>query len=121
METYYRFEDRITAQGDMVVIDLLRFVVVKRTPKGAWISRCWGPQDPFCLTSSEKRFVLDSARKRYAYPTQAEALTSFRIRKERQIWHLKAQLKIAEAALKEAKKPDLKPGRAFFTWSFGDD
>ena len=118
MENYYRYEDRLTSGSEMVVIDLLRFVVVKRNPKGAWISRCWGPQDVLHFTSSEKRFVLDGARKRYAFPTEAEALNSFVIRKSRQIWHLEAQLRVAKAAKREAEKPDFKPGKAFFSQVF---
>lgn len=48
--------------------------VVKRTPKGAWIDLGFG----------SRRFVLLTARKRYALPTQGEALESFILRKQKQ-------------------------------------
>jgi len=55
--------------------DCLR--IIKKTPKGVWVS----------LGYDDKKFILDDARKRWAYPSIKEALESFRIRKERQIRH----------------------------------
>lgn len=56
---------------------MTRLIVVSRTPKGVWLS--WlGPRD-------KCRFVLNSARKRWASPTQEEALESLRARKKRQL------------------------------------
>ncbi len=58
--------------------------VSRRTPKGAWLG---------------DRFVLLTARKRWACNTEQEALESFVARKTRQIKILSAQLAAAEADL----------------------
>lgn len=70
-------------------IFLLRLPVVKTTPCGVWITDEIG----------RRRFVLRDARKRYACPTQAEALSSFQARKERQKRILTAQLRAVEGCL----------------------
>jgi len=66
METYYRYEGGPIWEGGTMFIYLIRFNVVKRTPKGAWIIQVesWKPK---------RRFVLDGDGKRYAYPTQEAA------------------------------------------------
>lgn len=83
--------------GELV---LERFMVLKRTPKGAWISRwpwrSYWPQDG-------KRFVLATGRKRYAMPTEAEALESYIQRKRRHISILTGQLSDAKEGLERAK------------------
>lgn len=66
--------------------------VIKRTAKGAWIDLGFG----------DKRFVLLTARKRYACPTQAEALESFIHRKERQATIYQSRLDKAENAQRMA-------------------
>jgi hypothetical protein len=59
--------------------------VTKRTPKGAWIEG--------------DKFVLLSARKKYACETIEEAIESFRQRKKRQIKLLETQLRKAKEDL----------------------
>lgn len=66
------------------VLEALWYPITKRTPKGAWI---------------RGRFVLLTARKRYACNTLSEAIESFKARKQKQIRILKAQLKRAEDEL----------------------
>lgn len=83
-EVFHRYDDRKYAamldEFDMPIgagthgLVHTTYRVIKRTPKGAWIDLGWG----------DKRFVLLTARKRYALPTQAEALESFILRKSRQ-------------------------------------
>lgn len=70
-------------------VELRKYRIIKHTSKGVWI-RC-GP--------NKKKFVLSSARKRYAWPTRREALISFKARKRRQIEILHAQLDRAKEAL----------------------
>jgi len=67
---------------------LRKYTVIRRTPKGAWI-REYG----------RDRFVLLTARKRFACNTKDEALESFIARKEAQIRKLRGQLKKAKADL----------------------
>ncbi len=76
-EVYYRYYE----MGSYVGVE--EFRVLRRTPKGVWVDTL-GYRRP-------KRFVLDSGRKRFCYPTLAEAWASFLKRKERQQAILAAQ------------------------------
>ena len=58
-------------------LELHWYMVKKRTPCGAWI---------------DSRFVNLNRTKRYAVPTEAEALESFKARKESQIRILSSKL-----------------------------
>jgi hypothetical protein len=73
-----------------VTIFLVHYEIKRVTPKGCWIEDYHG----------HERFVLDSARKKWAYPTEELARESFIARKEWQIHHLNRQLEHAQAALK---------------------
>lgn len=75
-EYWYRI-DKIYEDGH-ALIEHCR--VLRYTPKGVWVDT-WGG----------KKFILASARKRYACPTKDEALESFRARKRRQVALLAAQ------------------------------
>lgn len=77
--------------GPRLVIRCFR--ILKRTPKGAWIADCF-----------EKRFVLLTARKRFACPTRAEALESFIARKRAHIRHAEARLAGAKQELAIAER-----------------
>lgn len=103
-EVYYRYDSRYeesgymdesgdyrTLAGGAVIIQLRKFTVTKKTEKGVWVNNGYG------MT----KFILDNARKRYAYPTQALAWESFIARKEKQIRILKRQLLCAEICLKQ--------------------
>lgn len=71
--------------------------VKRHTPCGVWLDMGYGVKD---------KFVLNNARRRFAYPTEAEALDSFIIRKLRQIEHNQNFGKLAHTAL-EMLDPDL--------------
>lgn len=72
-------------------IYLRKYQIIKRTPKGCWV------KDLVC--KSGKRFILNDARKRFAYPTREEALESFMHRKWSQIAIIKKQMQDAKDAL----------------------
>jgi hypothetical protein len=72
---------------------LKHYEITRKTPKGCWIEEYYG----------HERFILDGARKKWAYPTEELARESFIARKEWQIHHLTRQLEHAEAALKHVK------------------
>ena len=72
----------------------------KETAKGYWIGY-GNPGDGF---HSDSRWVTKSGKKRYAYPTKKEALTSFSRRKKQQVRILKNQLLNAESGLRNAEK-----------------
>lgn len=76
-------------QGYKLVIQLTEYPIIKRTPKGAWIDESF----------AGKRFVLLTARKKYACSSKEEALESFKARKRRQINILKEQLSRAISVL----------------------
>ncbi|MEX3984002.1 hypothetical protein AB4Y45_33995 [Paraburkholderia sp. EG287A] len=77
------------------------FVVLKVTKCGKWIRDYAG----------DRRFILDTSRKRFAHETIELALASFRARRDRQIGILSARLRAAEEELALAQytpaKPDL--------------
>lgn len=70
---------------------LSQYRVIKRTPKGAWINNY-----------GEKKFVLLTARKRYACPTKEEALECFIFRKKRQLSILSSKVRQVEQAIELA-------------------
>ena len=87
-ELYYRY--RITRSDKPVLIEQV-FHVTKRTAKGVWIEK--ETNEPGFLNYPERpRFVLNSAKKRYAYPSKDEAIISLFARKRAQIRILKSQL-----------------------------
>jgi len=65
-------------------LELCWYTVKKRTPCGAWI---------------DSKFVNLNCAKRYAVPTEEEALESFKARKKRQIKILSSRLSEAEEEL----------------------
>ena len=102
--------------GDKLAISCMKFRVVRRTPKGFWITPVWNYDDTRFL-----HFVLSGAGKRFAYPTRELARESFIRRKRREILKCGAQhdravryLNLAETgihgteteALHEIKTPD---------------
>lgn len=92
----YRYEefDHGEGYGPNVRVRLSAFNVIKRTPKGCWISIPFG---------WKPRWVSLEAKKRFAYPTKEEALKSFIARKRRQVSILSYQKERAEIALQIGK------------------
>lgn len=80
------------------------FHVTKSTPQGDWI-----------LDYGKKRFVKHTngdgspTRKRFAYETKELAVNSFVHRKRKQLSIMTHQIKVVEAALKQASAPDFVP------------
>ncbi len=105
MEEWYRYEDRhyaphVNEFGEAegpgeVRVKLLKFKVVKCTPKGVRIVRVFG--DYVC--GDTPRLVLHDSHKRYAYPTIEEACVSFLARKRKQLRIYRARCRDAELAI----------------------
>lgn len=102
-EIYYRFEERHYAppvdefdnpigEGRCAVV-LLKYPVKKHTPKGVRLKT--------------GRFVLNTARKRFACATVEEAVTSFIARKRKQIQILMHQARRAQVALDACRNRDI--------------
>jgi len=107
---YDEYTDRST--GSIIEVELREYEVLRRTPKGAWINA-----SPFRSTTSvrgiaDEKFVLLSARKRFAHPTKDEAMTSFIARK-------RAQIRIYEARVKRAKEALLRAEEITRTFAVG--
>ena len=90
VKVYYRYTN-FWADCREVTVSLHTYSVVSRTPKGGWI------RDDRVRT--KKRFVLDSARRKFAYPTKELALASFVKRKEWESSHAKRQSDVADKLL----------------------
>lgn len=78
-----------------VSIHLRSYKVLRITAQGVWL---YDDHD------GRERFVLRDARKRWAAPTKAEAITSLRARQARRETMLKTQLWHTEVALEALKK-----------------
>lgn len=86
----YRYADIVFR--DSIAIQLLQFKIIKYTKCGKWINHY-----------GINKFVLNGARKRFAYETKELALQSFIMRKSRQCIIYKARLVDAEKAYEIAK------------------
>lgn len=97
-ETWYRYEYYGNGEEWSLLNEnslyLRKFNVIRTTAKGVWLTEGYG----------SPRFVLCDARKRFACPTEADALTSFIARKNRHVSILHAQLRRAEAALRAGQR-----------------
>ena len=76
------------------------YYFVSETPCGYWISskKNYNPKD-FNFKAHLPKWISKTSRKRFAYPTESEALQSFIARKYRQISILTNQLHNAKLAL----------------------
>ncbi len=107
-ETRFRGDastDMFTSADFEVYLDLLAYPVLRHTKKGAWI-RC----------GLQEKFVLDTAKKKFAHPTCELALDSFIARKTRQLSLLESQMTKARHALRlaeDSKARSLKSAPSF--------
>lgn len=105
-DLFYRYDDvQYAAPADewgesrgtgQLVVHLHEYEVTKRTPKGVWLAL-----HGYGFRSASKRFMLTSARKRFACPTEAEARESFLARKRKQIRIYTARIERAKRAIEE--------------------
>jgi hypothetical protein len=94
-EFYYRFDDCNSESKDSIY--LCRYSVVKKTKSGVWLDDL----------SKKGKFILNGARKRFAYPTKELALNSYKIRKRWQMRHATNTLERATTNLALAEKVKL--------------
>jgi len=103
MTIYYRAEIHSEYEHDYAPpvfrsIYYRTFHVVRRTPKGAWVSEGMG---------HKARFILDKADKRYCYPDKEKAIRSLKRRQQRRLQYLNRDFSIATttlAAIEEYEK-----------------
>jgi hypothetical protein len=95
---HYRYREENGEDGVTLICDC--FAVIKETPRGYWVIReiyaggYWGPG----TLKKYRKFVLKDSVRRHCYPERKDALDSYRIRKLRQIGHLKLSLASVEQA-----------------------
>lgn len=91
----YRFEDSM--DHSHVTVIRREFVVIKETPKGFWFLPEWiANVMPGEYQKKHRRWVSKDARKRYCYPTKAEAWASYLHRKQYHLSRLRQQLELTE-------------------------
>jgi len=95
-EFYFRYDGYEHAQ-------LFKYPVIRRTNKGCWIQ----------VGYQNEKFILNNARRRWAYPTQPLALQSFQIRKHRQIMHCNNTIELANVALQKVGLEPVNPKSKF--------
>ena len=99
---FYRYDIALGSKEPEV--ELREFLLVKETPQGYWIRE----DIPGLYFTTDRKWIPKESRKRFAYPTKAEALYSFIRRKTKQIQYCKRELYYAEECLKIAKEIELK-------------
>jgi len=97
-QAFYRYDSYPVYESRVRVYES-QFKLLKETPCGYWIVDRYYRDELVHWTGSVKKWVSKTSRKRFAYPTKEEAMTSFKARKNRQISILKYQIKNAEQAL----------------------
>ena len=94
MTVLYRYERYYAWEGEPVKPMLLDYPIKRKTLCGVWI------QDG----GYKERFVLNEARKKFAYPTKDEAFNSFKIRTQKAKAYATRDLRNANAFLEIIKK-----------------
>lgn len=91
---FYRYEihDHGEEKADPNIV-LIKFFLVKETPKGYWIRSG---------ISMKRRWIPKESKKRYAYPDKSSALLNLVKRTEHSIWYLERRLKCAQLGLEKA-------------------
>ena len=87
------------------------YEILRKTPKGCWIS----------VGYEQEKFILDDARRRWAYPTVELARNSYRIRKERQIRHCNDMVEAANLGLVAMGFQPIDPKSRFRKTSYFDE
>jgi len=103
---FYRIEEVHYEYGPRLY--MRKLYSIKETPCGHWIHT--DPkfdENSIYFIGDRKRWISNTSRKRYAYPTLKEALIGYRARKRRQINILTARLDYARLALAEAEGKDI--------------
>lgn len=77
MTIRYRYVDVVTEDG--VILDLLTFRELKKTPAGAWVQGFYGGH-----YIGRKRFVLDGTGRRHCHQSKEIAWESYKHRKRMQ-------------------------------------
>ena len=99
---YYRFRDILAEDGVKIVVEV--FNALKETPQGYWVLKKGAPNWNGISTKYQRKagvlkWISNTSRKKYCYPTVEDALFSFKKRKEAQASKLKVKLDQAEKVI----------------------
>lgn len=86
----YRYYD--TMDGCGYHVNIQKYAVIKETPCGYWYVDYSTLSFPQELIEKEKRWVSKDTRRRHCYPSLKEAWNSYKIRKSKQLVHIKHTL-----------------------------
>lgn len=107
-EVFYRYEGLLTGKPDSLIVHARVsahcYYVLKRTPKGVWVSSLLHYVVEDVPMKVQARWVsTQKGNKRFAHPTKEEALNAYIIRKKRHAEILSSQLETAKMLLCEAE------------------
>lgn len=106
----YRYRYVETVCEDGISINLIKFVEMKKTAKGAWVKEFkWYDKTRFVLDSR-----LDGSSKRYCHITKESAWQAFILRKKAHLKHATNSAERAQYALDTALKFDGPPDKDVF-------
>lgn len=111
----YRADDTPVRYFNRDGITITKWVVRKVTPMGCWVAE---QELDWC---SDVRFMRTDAYRRFAWPTEREALKSYLARKARQVSILRQKLWTAQEMLDAVRKRlGLPPAPRRDNTTFGD-
>ncbi|MFA5600827.1 MAG: hypothetical protein WDA06_09565 [Phenylobacterium sp.] len=97
MNVLYRYDTKYNSY--QIGIACTEYEILKKTPKGAWIEG-----------KGKRRFILDDACRKWAWPTKKEALISFLARKRKQLHILDKQFYVAKQSQSLARVEAMREG-----------
>ena len=103
MGTLYRAEYSCYTDGN-ISICINSYTIIKQTNKGVWIKHY-----------PNKKFVLLTGGKRFAYPTKEEAINSLKRRKQRQLQIIKGMERIANNIIQQIEQKDINEYQIYST------
>jgi len=83
-----------------------QFRTIRETPKGRWIVSIYESDWAIETGHAQRHFVLDDARRRYAYPTLDLAWESFVIRQRHRLQHVRNQIDGVTALVEKIEELD---------------
>ena len=91
---YGYLDDEYHPASTFCRVGTVPYFVVRKTQRGCWVTtHSYAPM----------HFIRNNAKKRFAWPTELEALESLVARKENEIWHLERRLEDARKKLGAAR------------------
>lgn len=104
---FYRFSNLPAWAGNDIIYKE-EFDLVRETPGGYWIEPSSTTSLLNSILENNTRWIPKKSKKRFAYPTELEAIESFVARKRQQLRILYGQLNVTKDALDVGNKLEMK-------------